>query len=170
MERWYNMAITLTSSGITFSDSTVQSSAGVPITGGQLSGNITLKHLVSRTVPVYQWSHAWTHPSAANSYVDLLYNTGSYSDIHFMMVLHSRTGINGFYIWSGIFGGYGGQYSQKAATGSGQFSLTWTNISAGYGKISIVNPNALASNQGMEAMALLYTHEPCMPYVGTLYS
>jgi hypothetical protein len=164
------MSATLTSSGITFSDSTTQASAGVPLTGGSLSGNLTLKHLVSRTVPVYQWSHAWTHPSASNSYVDLLYNTGSYSDIHFMMVLHSRTGSNGFYIWSGIFGGYGGQYTQKVQLSNSTFSLSWTNISAGYGKISIVNNSTLASNQGMEAMALLYTTEGCGVYNGTLYS
>ena len=164
------MSASLTSSGITFSDSTTQSTAAVPLTGGQLSGQLTLKHLVSRTVPVYQWSHAWTHPNTANSYVALLYNTGSYSDIHFMFILHSRTGSNGFYMWSGIFGGYGAQYSQKAATGSGQFTLSWTNLSAGYGKISIVNPSALSSNQGMEAMALLYTNEGCGVYNGTLYS
>jgi hypothetical protein len=165
------MAATLTSTGLTFSDSTTQSTAAVPLTGGQLTGNLVLKHLVSRTVPVYQWSHKWTHPNASNSYVDLLYNTGSYSDIHFMMVLHSRTGSNGFYMWSGIFGGYGGQYSQKVQVSNSGFSLTWTNISAGYGKISIVNNYDLSSsNQGMEAMALLYTTEGCGVYNGTLYS
>ena len=164
------MSASLTSSGITFSDSTTQSTAAVPLTGGQLSGQLVLKHLVSRTVPVYQWSHQWTHSTTSGTSIDLLYNTGSYSDIHFMMVLHSRTGSNGFYIWSGIFGGYGAQYSQKTQLANSQFSLSYTNISAGYGKISIVNNSALSSSQGMEAMALLYTTEGCGVYNGTLYS
>jgi hypothetical protein len=166
------MAAILTSTGIIFSDSTTQINAGVPVGGGTMSGTPNLINLTSNNgqTVIKQWSYSWTHPTTSGSYVDLVYNTGSYSDIHFILFLHSRTGANGFYIWEGIFGGYGGQYSQRAQTGNSGFNLAFTNISAGFGKISIVNNYSITSNQGMEATALFTNTEGVAAYNGTIYS
>jgi hypothetical protein len=165
------MSAILTASGIQFSDSTTQTSAGVPFAGGTMSGLINMQSLISRNVPVKQWSYHWTQPNANGSSVDMLYNTGSYSDIAFQFFLNTRTGSNGFFVWTGIFGGYGGNYNQRVALANTAFSLTFTSISSGYGKISVTNNYDLtSSNQGMEAMALIFTTEGVGAYNGTIYS
>lgn len=164
------MSATLTSSGITYSDSTSQSSAGVPPSGATMSGIVTMTSLIAANGFCRQWAHTWTHPITANTSVDILYNTGSYSDVHFMLILYARTGSNGFYMWDGIFGGYGGQYGLRTNSGDSIFSLTWTEISPGYAKIALKNTGTLPSSQGMSAVAYFYNSEGVGAYVGTIKS
>jgi hypothetical protein len=162
----------LTSTGITFSDSSVQSSTGLPVAGGTFSGMPTLTHLVSGNgqAIIRQYNHSWTYASTAGGTVDLMYNTGSYSDIHFILFLHTSTGSNGFYIWEGIFGGYGAQYTQRAQTGNGQFNLTRTETSTGFAKISITTSGTLPSIGGTQyAMALITNTEGVAALNGTFY-
>jgi len=165
------MSATLTSSGISFSsDSTSQSSAGVPPSGGTMSGIVTMPSLIAANGFCRQWAHNWTQSVTAGTTVDILYNTGSYSDVHFMLILYARTGSNGFYMWDGIFGGYGGQYGLRTNTGGSDFTLAWTELSAGYAKISIRNAGTLSSSQGMSAVAYFYNSEGVAAYVGTIKS
>jgi hypothetical protein len=165
------MSATLTSSGISFSsDSSSQSSAGVPPGGGTMSGIVTMPSLIAANGFCRQWSHSWTHSTTANTSVDLLYNTGGYSDVHFMLILYARTGSNGFYMWDGIFGGYGGQYGLRTNSGDSIFTLAYTDFGGGYGKISVKNTGTLPSSQGMSAVAYFYNHEGVAAYVGTIKS
>ena len=162
----------LTSTGITFSDSSVQSSTGMTQGGGTFSGIPTLTHLVSGNgqAIIRQYNHSWTYASTAGGTVDLMYNTGSYSDIHFILFLHTSTGSNGFHIWEGIFGGYGAQYSQRAQTGNGQFNLTWTELNAGNAKISITTTGTLPQAGSIQyAMALITNTEGVAALNGTFY-
>ena len=165
------MSATLTSSGISFSsDSSSQSSAGVPPGGGTMSGMITMPSLIAANGFCRQWAHNWTQSVTAGTTIDLLYNTGGYSDIHFMLILYARTGSNGFYMWDGIFGGYGGQYGLRTRSGGRNFTLLWTELSPGLAKISIRNPGTLSSSQGMSAVAYFYNYEGVGAYVGTIKS
>jgi hypothetical protein len=162
----------LTSTGVTFGDSTTQANNAIPLTGNVTASGIIQQagSLVAQQVPIWNWSYSWTHPTTANSTVDLLYNTGSYSDIHFTFILFSRAGANGFTVWEGIFGGYGGQYTKYSDSGGIAFTLAYTSISAGYAKISITNPGSLSSSQGMSAVAYIWNNEGLGTYNGTLHN
>jgi hypothetical protein len=172
------MAATLTSSGIQFSDSTVQTTAGLPLTGGTMSGQLNLPTIkVSSGFGLNnyrQYKHTFTGSTSGGA-VNLLYNTGSYDDIFFLMTVFAYHSGRSYQMFQGVWGGYGNNFSQT--NGGGIFTLTTTssnsaggpsNLSAGYNYLQI-NWGSLAYPPGTTIYAQFYGYGGLSAVNGTLY-
>tara|TARA_B110000503_G_scaffold132154_1_gene207777 strand:+ start:1328 stop:1843 length:516 start_codon:yes stop_codon:yes gene_type:complete len=171
------MAAVLTNTGITFSDSTTQSTAALPLTGGTMTGDLSLYRLRANSgVGILQYFHSFTGTTSATS-VNLLYNTGSYDDIHFQINVIGYHSGRSYQRWEGVWGGYG--LSTSAAQGGGIFSLSCTptqgsgggvgNLAAGYNYLQL-SYGAQAYAPGTYVWLTMYKAFSCAAVVGTLYT
>ena len=104
------MTVQLTSSGIQFSDSTSQTTAALPLTGGTMSGQLSLPTIRvggGNALSAYrQYKHSFTGSTSGGA-VNLLYNTGSYDDIFFIMTVIAYHSGRSYQMFQGVWGGYG---------------------------------------------------------------
>lgn len=135
--------------GITFPDSTSQSTKAIEVTGGRLTNSLVMNGLRSdpnftnNNAPhpikygaarVRQYSYNW-QATAQNGSIDLIRNTGSYGDIHcFCYVIGYHSG-RSYQMWEGVWGGYGQQLT--AIGGGGAFSLSTPSSVAGYSTLRL---------------------------------
>jgi hypothetical protein len=141
------MSTILNSSGLTFPDSTTQSTTGIPLTGNVTldSGVAISQQALNINVPggtwsgtanggqknIRQWYATWSQPS--NTTYDMISTTGSYEDCPFILVTSCyHSGIS-YQMWEGVFGGYG---LSSTGYGSGAFSLSCSSTSTGTLRLS----------------------------------
>lgn len=173
------MSATLTSSGIQFSDSTVQTTAGLPLTGGTMSGQLNLPTICvagGNSLSAYrQYKHNFTGSTSGGS-INLLYNTGSYDDIFFIMTVFAYHSGRSYQMFQGVWGGYGVNFTQT--NGGGVFSLTTTasnsaggpsNLSPGYNYLQINWPS-MAYAPGTYIYSQFYGYGGLASVNGTLYT
>ena len=172
------MAATLTSTGITFNDSTTQTTAAIPLTGGNMTGPLVLNSLISApgNISGYRQYYYSFGGSTAGGTVNLMYNTNSYDDVMFTCNLIAYHSGRSYQMWKGYWGGYGANFSQT--NGGGMFSMTTTssnsaggpsNLSSGYQYLQISYP-AYTYAPATYIWMQFYGYGGVAPVVGTLYS
>ena len=169
------MAAVLTNTGVTFSDSTTQSTAALPLTGGTMTGDLGLYRLRATSgVAMLQYYHNFTDTLSANS-INLLYNTSSYDDIHFQLNLISYHSGRSYQRWEGVWGGYG---LTASSYGGGIYTLSCTssnagggssNLTSGYNYLSI-SKGSQSNQPGTTIWMTMYKGFSCATVVGTLYT
>jgi hypothetical protein len=158
---------------ITFPDSTVQSTTGLMLTDNPIQPvKDSVLELNSINVQgdgannIQQWSHSWTMTNNTTTWI--LYNTGSYSDIHFILTAQMNASSYFFGVWTGTFGGYGAQYGQRANINGG-ISLSYQELSPGFGRIGITRAGGSAPTATVSAQCLMFGGEGPAAYVGTIW-
>jgi hypothetical protein len=160
----------LTSSGIQFSDSTTQTTAGIPLTGGTMTNT-----LVQTALKVYN-SGQYTAASMRNVRVwamtsslgaglpgNLITNTNAYDDVFFMLFTQSFHSSIGYKHTYGSFGGYGiSTFSPNSSSGS----ISVVSAGAGYGTLRLDYTGYSGSGQ---YCMLIFGNNPITVNQGTLY-
>jgi hypothetical protein len=160
------MASSLQTSTVTFPDNTTQSTACMPITGGQFTNLVSLRSQTSGggQYKYRQYVHNFTG-SASGGTMNLMSNTDSYGDVHFMLTLVAYHSGRSYQSWQGVFGGYGANFSGTG--GSGSFSLGVSGSAYGTLQVSWGNIGYAPSTYiGMQIFS-----DPRITVInGTLYS
>jgi len=161
------MAI-LTSTGIQFSDGT-QTTAGLPLTGGTLSGALRQQYLkvyngtgygadTVRNVRMYDYSYSQSSSAA----MSLITNSNSYDDVVFQLIAITYHGSIGYSMFMGSFGGYGNSIKVWNA---GTSTLSSISAGTGYNTLQITCSVASAS---IYLSMIIYGHNPVTVVNGTL--
>jgi len=173
------MSAILTSTGVTFSDSTTQSTAALPLTGGTMSGSLSLTNINAnngvQSATYKQYTHGFTAAQAGGS-LNLMYNNNSYSDVHFYMTLIGYHSGRSYQSWSGVFGGYGANFGGTG--GGGAFSLSTTSSNSGGGSSNLTSGynylnlswSTLTAPGGMSVYMQIYGSSGIAIVNGTLYN
>jgi hypothetical protein len=172
------MAATLNSTGVSFSDSTSQTTAGIPLTGGTPTGTITMPQLKvfnGNTSPgsnynandmrnIRQWY--WSTSMAANTTYDLVSNTNAYDDVTFQMTIVAYSGYILYPLYWGCFGGYGINYTNLG--GGTLYPLQVTQISPGYQKLQIAAGSMNGGSASINISMMIFGKNPITVINGTL--
>jgi hypothetical protein len=135
--------------------------------GDTATGKIGLfSHNVStgtqRRIRTYE--HAYQH--AQNTTVNLMYNTSSYTDVHFTLTLEGFHSGRSYQMWQGCFGGYGANFITTG--GSGGFSLQNVGIDAGRAYLAI-SAGALTTTSSNFVAITIYGDSDITIVNGALY-
>lgn len=167
------MSMLLNTTSIKFPDNTVQTTRGLQLNDNPIQpAKDAILQLNNLSVQgdgannIQQWSHAWSIPNNTTTW--LLYNTGSYSDIHFILSAQMNPSSYFFGVWTGTFGGYGGQYGQRSNINGG-ISLVYQELSAGFGRIGLNRSGGSASTGDVNATCIMFGGEGVAAYVGTIW-
>jgi hypothetical protein len=173
------MSATLNSTGVSFSDSTSQTTAGIPLTGGTPTGTVIMPQLKvfnGNTSPgsnynandmrnIRQWY--WSATMSANSTYDLVSNSNAYDDVTFQLILVGYSGYIIYPMWWGCFGGYGINYTSMGSGGGPYYSLTTSSISSGYSKLQITVGSVNGGSAGVYLSMTVYGKNPITPINGS---
>jgi len=171
------MSEILTNTGLTFPDTTTQSTAAVPLTGGTMTGQLNYPTLitVNGLNQTRQYSNSFSAAQAGGS-LNIMYNTGSYADIHFYMALVSYHSGRSYQAWKGVFGGYG--LASTLVGGGGAFSISTTasnsaggtnSLSAGYNYLQ-VSWSALTAIGNTTVRMVIYNYNGVGVVNGSLFT
>jgi hypothetical protein len=167
------MTTQLNSSGLTFSaDSTTQTTAALPATGGSMTGYMknTGWRVYNSSASIHTYWDTWQLSSNSSGQTRNLFgNAGGYSDVHFHLYLRINTSNYQFNAYSGVVGGYGGQYSQRGANNGNFFDLNYDNYTGDKGRLYLrTNQTLNTSSAFVHVVAYLYNIEPAVIFNGTL--
>lgn len=172
------MAAILNSTGVSFSDSTSQTTAAIPLTGGTPSGTVIMPQLKvfnGNTSPSSNYNandmrnirqYYWSPTMLANTTYDLMVNTNAYDDVTFQMIIVAYSGYILYPMYVGCFGGYGINYSNLG--GGTLYPLQVTQTSPGYQKLQIAAGNMNGGAAGVNISMLIFGKNPVTVINGTL--
>jgi hypothetical protein len=172
------MSATLNSTGLSFSDSTSQTTAAIPLTGGTPSGTVTMSGLRvfnGNTSPGSNYNandmrnirqYYWTTTMLANTTYDLVSNTNAYDDVTFQMIIVAYSGYILYPLYLGCFGGYGINYTNVG--GGTLYPLQVSSIGTGYQKLQIAAGNMNGGQAGVNISMTIYGKNPVTVINGTL--
>ena len=160
----------LTGTTVNFSDSTSQTTSGIPLTGGTPSGTVIMPQLRvfnGNTSPssnynandmrnIRQWY--WSPTMLANTTYDLVSNTNAYDDITFQMIIVAYSGYILYPMYWGCFGAYGINYTNLG--GGTLYPLQVTQTSPGYQKLQIAAGNMNGGAAGVNISMTIYGKNP----------
>lgn len=99
---------------------------------GQLFTQLKYLNVANGDATIRQYLYA-NFSLSQNTSINLIRNSSSYSDIFFYFTLKAFHGSRSYTSFFGNFGGYGGNFSSAGAAGA--VSITFENISAGFGRL-----------------------------------
>lgn len=164
---------TLTSTGLTFSDSTTQSTQGIPLTGGTVTGKVVLPYIkVNNTSGVAimrnirQWNWSYTHPQSTSMYY--VQNSNSYDDVTFQLNIVSYSGYILYGTLLGTFGGYGMSYTTYGNAFSYYTPICDNSSSPGYGKFGLSLASVYGGYAGVNVSLTIFGKNPITAINGTI--
>ena len=164
---------TLTSTGLTFSDSTTQSTQGIPLTGGTVTGRVALPYIkvnntsgVATMRNVRQWNWSYTH--AQNTSMYYVQNSNSFDDVTFQLNIVSYSGYILYGTVLGAFGGYGINYTTYGGAFNSYTPICDNSSNPGYGRFGLSLGGIYSGQAGVNVSLTIFGKNPITAINGTL--